>query len=433
MTPAIGLAALILVSADAASPRVLSAPRALAQAQAQAVREVVVDVKVHGNQIVSDEDVLQIAGITTGTPFTETLLKDAERRLKASGKFETVEVIKRFASIEDLSRVLVVIIVNEGPVRIVVPGVTGALPILQRRSFLSNLMFAPVIEGSDGYGLTFGARVAYPRILGDNSRLSVPLTLGGVWRAGVEVDKAFARGPFTRVEFGGAMQRRNNPAFDVGDVRRVLYVRGQRSMGIVRAGMSAGWQNVTFAELDDTYRTIGADVTIDTRTDTALPRTALVLTASVERVFMDRGPTIDRTRIDGKAFLGIWREYVLMIHVVHENASTAVPPYFRPILGGYSTLRGFQTGFLTGDTLAAASIELRIPLTSPMNIGKLGLSVFSDWGTAYERRQHFRDQPIYNGVGGTVWYAVASFRISMAVAYGQRAGTRVHFSGGIGF
>jgi hemolysin activation/secretion protein len=105
----------------------------------------------------------------------------------------------------------------------------------------------------------------------------------------------------------------------------------------------------------------------------------------------------------------------------------------RSILGGYQTVRGHQTGFLTGDTLAAGSIELRIPLTSPMRIGKLGVSAFSDWGTAWDHGQRFRDQPIYNGVGGTVWYAVASFRISMAVAHGQRAGMRVHFSGGIGF
>jgi outer membrane protein assembly factor BamA len=400
--------------------------------QAAPARETIVEVRVHGNQIVPDEEVLAIAGITTGVPFAEAILEDAAKRLKASGKFETVDVIKRFASIEDLSRVLVVIIVNEGPVRIVVPGL-GALPIVQRRSFLSNLMFMPVIEGSDGYGLTFGARIAVPRLLGQRSRLSVPLTLGGTWRAGLEVDRAFVKGPFTRVEFGGVIQRRKNPAFDIGDVRRILYARAQRAMGPVRAGISAGYQNVTFAELDDTYSVVGADVTLDTRRDTALPMTALQVTATAERVFFNRGPAFTRTRVDARGYIRLWADNVLMLHAVHEDASAPVPPYMRSILGGYQTVRGHQTGFLTGDTLAAGSIELRIPLTSPMRIGKLGVSAFSDWGTAWDHGQRFRDQPIYNGVGGTVWYAVASFRISMAVAHGQRAGMRVHFSGGIGF
>ena len=28
---------------------------------------------------------------------------------------------------------------------------------------IRNLMFVPMFEGSDGYGLTFGARIAYPK------------------------------------------------------------------------------------------------------------------------------------------------------------------------------------------------------------------------------------------------------------------------------
>jgi hypothetical protein len=68
-----------------------------------------------------------------------------------------------------------------------------------------------------------------------------------------------------------------------------------------------------------------------------------------------------------------------------------------------------------------------------MRIGKFGVSAFWDWGTAYDHGQSFRDQPIYKGVGGTAWFAVASVRMAMAVARGIGASTRVHFSGTIGF
>jgi hypothetical protein len=72
-------------------------------------------------------------------------------------------------------------------------------------------------------------------------------------------------------------------------------------------------------------------------------------------------------------------------------------------------------------------------VTSPLRFGKMGITVFADWGTAYDHGQALRRQAIRSGVGGSVWFSVASFRIAMAVAHGHRAGFRVHFSGGIGF
>jgi len=102
-------------------------------------------------------------------------------------------------------------------------------------------------------------------------------------------------------------------------------------------------------------------------------------------------------------------------------------------LGGWWTLRGFETGFMTGDTLVSGSLEYRVPLGSPRRIGKLGVSALMDWGTAYDHGQSLVNQPVYRGVGGTVWFSVASARLAMAVAHGLGSGTRVHFSGTIGF
>jgi len=116
-----------------------------------------------------------------------------------------------------------------------------------------------------------------------------------------------------------------------------------------------------------------------------------------------------------------------------EAANQAEPLYLRSILGGFSTVRGFETGFLTGDKMAAGSIEWRIPVRSPLRVGKIGVTAFFDAGTAWDHGQAFVDQHIYKGAGGTAWFSVASFRLSMAVGYGFGSGTHVHFSGGIGF
>ena len=69
---------------------------------------------------------------------------------------------------------------------------------------------------------------------------------------------------------------------------------------------------------------------------------------------------------------------------VREVSRTA-PPFFKSVLGGADTLRGFRAGTAVGDTMVATSAELRIPLTSPLHVAKFGTSVFIDAGTAYDR------------------------------------------------
>jgi outer membrane protein assembly factor BamA len=397
------------------------------------VKEVVAEIRVHGNQIVPDAEVVELAGVVVGVPFTEAVIASATRRLRDSGKFESIDVLKRFASIEDASRIIIVIIVNEGPVRIVMPGVAGAAAQIKKRTFFRNLMFVPVLEAQDGYGFTFGARVAYPKAIGPNSRMSFPMMWGGTKRIGVEVDRTFTSGPFSRIEFGGVLQRRRNPAFDENDDRQRLWGRAQRFMGPVRTGVTGGWQDVSFGERHDRITSVGVDVTLDTRENPALPRNAVLVTALAERLFFDEGEAFTRTRVDAFGYIGLFGQHVLVVHAVHDTANHPLPLYLRPILGGTATLRGFKTGFMTGDTLAAGSIEWRAPISSPLNFGKLGVSAFVDAGAAWDRGQSLRDQRFRRGVGGSVWFSVASFRLSVAVARGLGSGLRAHFSGTLGF
>ena len=46
-------------------------------------------------------------------------------------------------------------------------------------------------------------------------------------------------------------------------------------------------------------------------------------------------------------------------------------------------LRGYEFGYRAGDNLAALSAEIRVPVTSPMNMGRLGVKAFLDAGTVY--------------------------------------------------
>jgi outer membrane protein insertion porin family len=192
---------------------------------------------------------------------------------------------------------------------------------------------------------------------------------------------------------------------------------------------------VSFGGRDDTFSTAGLDVTLDTRQNPAMPRNAVLASAGADVLFFGSGPTITRTRLEATGFVGVVGQHVLVVHALREDANGPLPPYLRSILGGWWTLRGYETGFMTGDTLLSGSLEYRVPIGSPRRFGKLGVSAFMDWGTAYDHGQSLSSQPIYRGAGGTVWFAVMSARLAMAVGRGLdgAGGTRVHFSGTIGF
>jgi hypothetical protein len=79
------------------------------------------------------------------------------------------------------------------------------------------------------------------------------------------------------------------------------------------------------------------------------------------------------------------------------------------------------------------SAEIVVPLTSPVKLGKLGVSAFIDRGTVYPKGERFRDQTLEEGIGGGVWFAAAFLRLNIAVAHGRGASTRLHVGGNVTF
>ncbi len=403
--------------------------------QAAATPEVIAGIHVHGNHVTTNEEILTLAGVAVGMPFAADTLAVVERRLRASGKFETVEILKRFASISDPSRITLVIIVNEGPVRIRFDRAPDGERVARvvRRTGFRNLMFLPILDAQDGYGLTYGVTSSMARVTGNRSRLSVPLSWGGTKRAAVELEKNFVTGLVTRVELGAAVQRRTNPAFEIDDDRQQVWARAERAMGPVRLGGTAGWQRVTFAEIQDEFRSIGADVVVDTRLDPTFPRHAVLASARWERLTFDAGHTLHRTRLEARGYLGLVRQTVLALRVTREGANGPQPRYLQPLMGGWSSLRGFEAGRFAGDIVVTGSAELLVPLRSPLSSGRLGISAFVDTGVAYLHGQRFRDQTRQTGIGGSVWMTARVFRLSLSVAHGRGASTRVNFGGGLTF
>jgi outer membrane protein assembly factor BamA len=407
-------------------------------------QEIVTAIQVQGNVLTSDAEMRQLTGVEIGSPFTPNLTDVVTERLKKTRKFESIQVLKRFASIADPSQVILVVIVNEGPVKLEMfkdvpdgPPTAGqeVSRVVRRRGF--GTLWMPLLDFEDGYGFTYGVQLAKTKVAGPNSRLSFPLTWGGERQAGAQLEKIFASGPLTRVETGAAIVQRTNPFYEEDDTRDRLWVRGERVIGSpLKVGAFAGWQHVSFMNTTDRFTQAGADVTFDTRLDPFLARNAVFGRAAIEHLNFANAtstPGATRTELDGRAYVGLYRQNILILRVLRQDSNVPLPPYLQPMLGGMANLRGFRAGSFIGDTLVSGTAEIRAPLTSPLNIAKAGVSAFVDVGTVYDKGQRLADQRFEKGIGGGVWLTAAFFRLSLVVAHGVGAGTRVHFGAGVTF
>jgi outer membrane protein assembly factor BamA len=397
-----------------------------------AQQEVIVAIQVHGNTLTPDDEIVRASGLSPGSSFSDTVLSEAEARLHAFRRFDRVDVLKRYASISDPSQILVVIQVDEGPVRLDAPAVRGQAPRIVRRRLL-NVMFVPILDAEDGYGLTYGGLLSISGYRTATQRIIVPLSWGGDKRAAAEFQKEFSSRLAPQIRLGGLVQRRTHPFFDSNADRKRLWGRGEWQLaGPIRAGTEVAWQtSVLLGERGET-RSAGADLTLDTRVDPLLPHNAVYARAAVNQLRFS-GYSALVTELEGNGYVGIYRGTVLALRAHREGASRPVPLYYKSMLGGSSSLRGFHAGDSIGDTLVAGSAELRVPLTSPLRVARFGTSVFMDAGTTYDEGQRFSGQRLKKGVGAGIWAAAPLFHISLVVAHGIGAETRVHFGAGLTF
>ena len=392
------------------------------------------EVRVHGNHTTPDADVLALAGLTVGSTITADELRAVEDRLRTSGRFADVEVRKRFRSIDDPSDLLVILLVDEHP------GISDdhLMPGPLKR-FRGLGMWLPIVDFADGYGFTYGGRVSFVDALGKGSRISVPVTWGGERRVGVTVDRTFATGPFTRVEGAFALTRRENPRYEVGDMRQEGRARLERAFTPwLRAGGGVRVTSVRFGQFDERFVAPGADVTVDTRTDPSFPRNAVHVVTGVERLSFDAAANVTRWTGDFRGYVGLFGSSVVAVRATLSRVSAALPIYEHALLGGSSILRGYHLGYRSGDNLTAVSAELRVPFTSPLNVGRLGVSAFVDAASVAADGVRLSDQRFDRGIGAGVFFTAPAVRVGLDVAWPRRAPNtsrtpRVHFGLGVTF
>ena len=394
--------------------------------------ERVTDVRVQGNTLTADADIVALSGLPIGTELTPTLLDEAAVRLRKGGRFRRVEILKRYASIADASQILVVIIVDEGRVGIRVGADGTSASTVRRRG--PPLMFLPLLGSEDGYGFTYGALLSLPNVAGPHTRIAIPLTWGGERRAGLEYEKRFNSERLTRLRVGGSLLRRESAALASVDRREQTWIRGEREVvRALRLGVWGGFDVVTFAGANNPVIRTGVDATVDTRVDPMLSRNAVYVRAAVERLAARNSSAPVRTLFDANGYIGGPGASTIAVRVYRDAASMAVPAYLKVLRGRDGTLRGHRAGTVAGDSTAAGTLELRLPVSSPLNVGKFGVRGFVDAASAYDAGQSLRRQHFERGVGGGVWFTATVIRLALDVAHGSSGSTRVQLSSGLLF
>ena len=425
---------------------------------------VIEDVRVHGNHSTPDEEVLRIAAIVVGTPLEPGAVEAARRRLLDSGRFSSVEIRQRSRSIEDPSRIALIILVAEQAamrpsVDIDVPPIPGVLGRLR-----SQTMFMPILSVDDGYGLTYGLRTSFVGGRASTTRLSVPASWGGTRQLAVEAERTFTRftpgsavgtssgaapparaglvgGGLTRLRGSAGLWRQEHPYFDQGQFRR--YVEGEisyRPRPVFGVGLNAGLAAVSFGDVDDRMGDAGVFAEIDTRRDPLFPRHAVYARTSWSRLSFAEPEASDvpdggrsRWQHDVRGYLGVIWQVVLAARVQMDFADGPLPAYAKPILGGADTLRGIRAGSAVGDNLWAGTIEARAPFTSVLRSTRLGVLAFYDTGATWDYGQRWRDAGREEGIGGGVFLVNPFFQFQLSVARGLGRSTRVHASTGVSF
>ncbi len=395
--------------------------------------ETIREIRVHGNTVLTDAEVLSLAGVVVGAAATPGVEDAIAGRLRDSRRFETVEVRKRYRSLDDPTDVALLLVVHERPgVVSAAAGASGEAPSAWAR-VRAALMFFPIVSYEDGYGLTYGGRTSAVDLLGAGERLSVPLTWGGTKRAALEAERAFSGGPLTRVTANVETWSRENPRYSLDEHRVQVNARAERLLGrVFRTGLDFSGGTVSFGELDDRLWSIGASAALDTRGDPAFASNAVVLGGGWSSLHV-AARRINRYNADGRGYLRVFRQNVLAGRLQYFTADAALPLYERRLLGGAATLRGYRAGAFDGDRMAVASAELRAPLTSVLSRAKLGVTAFADAGKAADVGARLGDAVWHRGAGAGLFLVAPFVQLNLDVAHGAGAGTRLNVSTGFSF
>lgn len=388
----------------------------LAVATLASAQQVVKEIRVHGNYKTTDADIIRIAGIAEGDEVDDAKLDAAKQRLLQTGKFNSVEILKRYRSISSNGPLALIILVNE------------------KESLPSKFLFMPILSYSDERGFTYGLQTTAIDLLGMGERIGIPLSWGGTKQASIKLRFDVENPLFNRIAFKFGRIIQEHPYYKIDDDRTYYQAEVKRRAGPLLVGFEGGYSKVSFDPLEERFFNYGINAAIDTRRDILLPGDAIYLGAGWERLdFRDSDRQVDRVTIDLRAFKRLIGQALLAGQVYAKTSNTGLPPYLKSWMGGAATLRGYKPGSFIGDNIFLGSLELRLPLQPLTAFYQTGIFLFWDSGKVWDEGFAFDDAEMKEGAGIGYFFSAAGFGIKLDLASNLKGKYRLHVSSGFRF
>ena len=396
-----------------------------------------VRVIVQGAALTDEAEVRARSGLLVGQHVDASTLAAARAALTAWHAFARLEVQLRYASLRDPGLVLAVVTIDEGPVR--VERAVGGASQVRHRGRLDRLQWMPVAGTGDGAPPWGGVALSWRSRQATPITVSMPLGAGGRLQAGVRVSRPVGRA--RTVVALGVDQRRDTPRA-LGITRRMrtlslVAVQPVRERWQVRAWLTREWGRGN--ERTDLLTRAGGDVARDGRQDPWLPGRATVVRLLAERVSLPaerRSPVLDRTRAwhtvaDLQGGVGIGHSS-LVVRALHDATRAPLPDWQQLFPGRTDTLRGAAVaGLGVGDTLAAGSVDLRVPLQSPRHRVRIGVRAGVEVVAAYPAGQSVRGQRFVRANSAGLWAHVGPGHVGVDVVRVAARTTRLVLVGAL--
>jgi outer membrane protein assembly factor BamA len=230
-----------------------------------------------------------------------------------------------------------------------------------------------------------------------------------------------------------AASRRVNPHFDVADERLELRLRAERAVAPwLRLAAGGRTARVTFGGISDRHRAIGADLIVDTRIDPSFPRSAVYVAVGREQLRFG-GASAGRWTTDARGYAAVGGAFVIALRAQAATSDRHLPPSEQALLGGSDTLRGYPAGVQAGDNLAAVSAEIRMPLNSPLRVGRFGIKGFVDAATTWAVGERLGARRFDRGIGGGIYFGGGPIVADIALAWPEHGKPHFHAALGMTF
>lgn len=383
-------------------------------ASVAAAGEIVREVRVHGHRAGSEAAILALAEVAVGDDILATTLDEVEARLMASGRFSWVEVRKRYRSLTAFDEVAILIAVKENP------------------RLRDKLQLLPDVGHDDAYGFSFGARVGLLDALGAGERMTLGGTWGGEHVAAVEVGRATPGRALDDVRAFALVRHRDHPHDGRRERRAEVGVTVLRALG--RGFVDAGWTwiDAGLGEESEPFSALELGVGLDTRGDRAFPRDGVYLRGGFRRLFAIADGARSRFDLEARGYRPLAGRAITVLRLWAKGGA-GVPASERPWIGGTPTLRGHRPGAELGDRAAGLSVEIRLPLTAPVGLGRAGIAAFFDTAAAWSATTAFAAADFGSGAGIGVFADATLFNARADLATDLAGRWRVHVQSGVRF